>query len=116
MKKQPFRRRLGFALAGIAEGWRGERSLRTHIVSAVATLAALALLRPPPIWWAVIVLVIALVLASELLNSAIEGLVDHLHPEIHPRIRVVKDMAAGAVLTAAIAALMIAGLLALDML
>ena len=115
MKNRPFYQRLGFALAGIAEGWRKERSFRTHVVSAVAAFGALCLLRPEVIWWAMIVLVIALVLASELINAAFEGLVDHLHPEIHPRIRVVKDMAAGAVLITAIGSLIIAGLLVLDL-
>ncbi|CAI2934434.1 protein of unknown function [Aminobacter niigataensis] len=37
-------------------------------------------------------------MAAELFNSALETLVDRLHPEIHPEIRVVKDMAAAAVL------------------
>lgn len=114
MKNQPFHRRLGFAITGVAEGWRHERSFRTHVISATVALGALAWLRPRPVWWAVIILVIALVLTSELVNAALEGLVDHLHPEIHPRIRVVKDMAAGAVLVTAVAALAIAGLLALD--
>jgi undecaprenol kinase len=114
MKNRPFRERLGFALAGIAEGWRNERSFRTHVFSAAAALAVLILLRPAPIWWAVIILVIALVLTAELMNAAFEGLIDHLHPEIHPRIGVVKDMAAGGVLIAALASLAIAALLALD--
>lgn len=115
MKNKPFHKRLGFALAGIAEGWRNERSFRTHVFSALAAFGALAILRPPPLWWAVIILIIALVLAAELINAAFEGLIDHLHPEIHPRIRVVKDMAAGAVLITALASLVIAGLLALDL-
>lgn len=77
--------------------------------------AALAVLRPALVWWAVVTLAIALVLAAELLNAALEALVDHLHPDIHHRIRVVKDIAAGAVLIAASASLLIAGLLALDL-
>jgi undecaprenol kinase len=115
MKNKPFHRRLGFALVGIAEGWHNERSFRTHVFSAVAVIATLCILRPAPVWWAIILLTIALVLSAELVNAAFEGLIDHLHPEIHPRIRIVKDMAAGAVLIAAIAALLIAGTLAIDL-
>jgi diacylglycerol kinase (ATP) len=114
MKNKPFHKRLGFALTGIAEGWRNERSFRTHIFSAVAAIVALCLLCPAPIWWAIIILTIAIVLSAELINAAFEGLIDHLHPEIHPRIRIVKDMAAGAVLIAAIGSLAIAVALAID--
>lgn len=115
MKNRPFHHRPGFALTGIAEGWCNERSFRSHIASAVAALAALGMVRPAPIWWAVVILVIAVILSAELINAAFEGLIDHLHPEIHPRIRVAKDMAAGAVLVAAISALLIAALLAIDL-
>ena len=115
MKNKPFHKRLGFALTGIAEGWRNERSFRTHAFSAVAAIAALCILRPAPIWWAVIILTIALILSAELVNAAFEGLIDHLHPDIHPRIRIVKDMAAGAVLIAALGSLVIAALLAIDL-
>ena len=115
MKNKPFHRRLGFALVGIAEGWRNERSFRTHVFSAAAAIATLCILRPAPVWWAIILLTIALVLSAELVNAAFEGLIDHLHPDIHPRIRIVKDMAAGAVLIAAIAALLIAAVLAIDL-
>lgn len=114
MKNKPFHKRLGFALTGIAEGWRHERSFRTHVLSAVAAIATLCLLRPAPIWWAVIVLTITIVLSAELINGAFEGLIDHLHPDIHPRIRIVKDMAAGAVLIAAIGSLIVAALMVID--
>ena len=114
MKNKPFHRRLGFAIAGILEGWRNERSFRTHILFAVAAIGALCVLRPAPVWWAIVILTIGLVLATELINGALEALVDHLHPDIHPRIRVVKDMAAGAVLVTAITALIVAALLVKD--
>lgn len=114
VKNRPFHKRLGFAVAGIVEGWRNERSFRTHILSGGAALAALCVIRPAPVWWAIVILMIGMILALELINGALEALVDHLHPEIHPRIRVVKDMAAGGVLIAALTSLVIAGLLALD--
>jgi diacylglycerol kinase len=45
------------------------------------------------------------------MNAALETLVDHLHPDIHPQIRVVKDMAAGAVLLVVIGAVVVGGVL-----
>ncbi len=49
----------------------------------------------------------AAVLALELVNTALEHLADHLHPDDHPAIRMAKDCAAGAVLIAAAAAVVI---------
>jgi len=43
-----------------------------------------------------------------LFNAAIETLADHLHPQQHPEIGAVKDIAAGAVLIASIAAVFVA--------
>jgi undecaprenol kinase len=114
MKNRPLRQRIGFALAGLGEGWRRERSLRTHCVFAGLAVVALLILRPTPIWWALIVVVIALVIAFELLNSALEGLIDLLHPAIHPEIKVIKDMAAAAVLALSIAALVVAAAMVVD--
>ena len=107
LKNRRFHIRLGFALGGLREGWRREKSFRTHCLFALAALGALVVLRPPPIWWALIALVIAVVIALELINSALEAMIDHLHPDQHPSIRVAKDMAAGAVLIASGAAVVI---------
>jgi len=108
VKNRPFVQRVGFALAGLGEGWRRERSFRTQVAIAVLVAAALAVLRPSPIWWALIGLVVAVVLAMELFNSALEALVDLLHPDSHPEIRILKDMAAASVLLVSIGAVAVA--------
>jgi undecaprenol kinase len=113
MKNRPFHERLVFALNGLAAAWRRENSIRTQAAVAALAVAALVVLRPPIVWWAVVTLTIAFVLAIELMNSAFEGLVDHLHPDRHPEIRTIKDMAAGGVLLASVGALATAGLLLL---
>ena len=48
--------------------------------------------------------------SAEIFNTAIESMMDHLSPEKHPRVKYIKDLAAGAVLVAAITAI-IAGLI-----
>ena len=48
------------------------------------------------------------VLAAELFNTALEELTDHLHPGRHARIKIVKDVAAAAVLVASLGALCVA--------
>lgn len=52
--------------------------------------------------WLIVIFCIGLVLTAEIFNSAIEVLTDIVSPESNPRAGLVKDMAAGAVLIAAI--------------
>jgi diacylglycerol kinase len=54
--------------------------------------------------WTMAILAIGLIWATELINSAIEAFADFLHPEQHPEIGATKDMAAGGVLMASLAA------------
>ena len=46
-----------------------------------------------------------LVLSIEGLNTAVEKIADFIHPEFHDRIGFIKDIAAGAVMFAALAAI-----------
>jgi undecaprenol kinase len=114
VKNRGFRARVGFALAGWRAAWRGEKSFRTQAALGGCAVAALLVLRPAPIWWALIALVSALVLALELVNSAVEAVVDRLHPEIHPSIGMAKDMLAGAVLMMSVAALVVGAAMMID--
>ena len=114
MKNRNFFERLGFAVAGLAAAFRRERSFRTHLIFAGLAALALLILWPPPVWWALVAVVIALVLALELVNSAIEAVIDLLHPERHEEIRAAKDMVAGAVLVISLAALVVALMLVIE--
>jgi diacylglycerol kinase (ATP) len=57
--------------------------------------------------WMFQVLAIGLVLISESLNTAIEKLCDFVHPDHHRKIGFIKDISAGAVSFAAIAAVIV---------
>ncbi len=111
MKNRSLFARIGFALAGWKAAWARERSFRTQACLAIVALLALLMIRPSPIWWAIVAVTCALVLALELINSGLEGLIDLLHPEIHPEIKAIKDMLAGAVLMISCAALAVAAAL-----
>lgn len=111
MKNRGFGERVGFALAGWRAGWRREASFRTQVALAGLALAALLVLRPAPIWWAIVAVSVGLVLALELINSALEAVIDLLHPSLHPEIKAAKDMLAGAVLVISVAALAVGGAL-----
>lgn len=112
MKNRPLWERVRFALCGVKEACRRERSFRTQGVIAMLVVAGFLVLRVPLIWFAIAIMAIALVLATELTNAALEAMIDRLHPERHPEIRAAKDMAAGSVLLASVAAVVV-GLLML---
>ncbi|WP_293896295.1 diacylglycerol kinase [Flavobacterium sp.] len=55
--------------------------------------------------WMMQILAFGLVLGIESLNTAVEKIADFIHPEFHDRIGFIKDIAAGAVMFAAAAAI-----------
>jgi undecaprenol kinase len=114
-KNRSFYRRLRFATAGLAHGLRTERSLRAQAMALLLVILGLLILRPAPLWWALVIISCAAVLAAELFNTALERLADHLHPDLHPQIRIVKDCAAAAVLCCSIGALGVAIALLVDL-
>jgi diacylglycerol kinase (ATP) len=86
----------------------------TWIHAVMTTLVVLVAfwLRLPLRDWAILFLTIALVWMAEFFNTAIESVVDLASPQPHPLAKVGKDVAAGAVLLAAFAAILV-GLLIL---
>ena len=95
----------GYAFTGLYELIRSEPNTRIHLFATVCALIAGILFRISKSEWCVILMVIALVWTAEAFNTAIEKLTDHLFPEYHETARFAKDVAAGAVLVCAIAAL-----------
>ena len=61
--------------------------------------------------WALVITLAALVITAEILNTAIERLCDFVQPRQDARIKTIKDLAAGAVLCASLAALIVGGMI-----
>ena len=101
-----------FAFAGIGYLFRTQRNARIHAAIAVIVCLLAAWLRVTRLEWAILVMTIACVLILEGLNTALEAVVDLASPQVHPLAKVAKDVAAGMVLIAAIAAVIV-GLLIL---
>ncbi len=110
-KNQAFAARLGFALRGLVCAVRTERSLKIQLVVLALAVAALVVLKPGALWWALVLIASSAVIAAELFNTAIEHLADELHPQDSVGIGLVKDCAAAAVLIAALGALAVAAAL-----
>ena len=96
------------AIRGIADFIRLGANAKIQLVAALAITSAGFLLDFGPYDWIAVVLCIGMVLSAEAMNTAIERLADAVHPGRDERIRVVKDIAAGAVLIASMVSVVIA--------
>ncbi len=103
-------RSFGHAFLGLKVLVRSQRNARIHAVATILAVAAGALARISPTEWMLIVLAVVFVWATEALNTSIEFLVDLISPDLHPLAAKAKDVAAGAVLVAAIGSLIIGAL------
>jgi diacylglycerol kinase (ATP) len=100
------------AFAGCWHVLRTQRNSWIHAVVSLAVVAVGLWLRLEQIEWAILALTIALVWVAEFVNTAVEAVVDLASPNIHPLAKIAKDVAAAAVLIAALAAVLV-GLLVL---
>ncbi|MEG6585829.1 diacylglycerol kinase family protein [Dendrosporobacter sp. 1207_IL3150] len=95
------------AFQGLKYALTNERNMIVHCCAAVISILFALWFGLEKLEIAVLVIIIALVIIAEMFNTAIEKIVDVIHPDYHPIAKVIKDLAAGAVLVAAIAALIL---------
>ena len=105
-------------LKSFADAFRGiflliqsERNFKIHCVALICVCATGLYFEINRFDWIIIILTSALVLGLEGVNSALEKLCDEVTEERKESIRTIKDIAAGAVLIGAIAAIVVAGLI-----
>lgn len=98
----------GFAFEGLNHAWRTQRHLRIHTGVAILAAGAGLLLTISAVEWAILLAMVVLVFSLELLNTVVEVVVDMVQPAHHPSAKAAKDMAAAAVLVAAIGAVLVA--------
>ena len=83
-----------------------EPGCRTQIILAALALCAGFILKLSAGEWVAVIICIGMVITAEILNTCIERVCDLYSNEFDERIRLIKDLAAGAVLVSAIAALL----------
>ena len=100
-------KRFGAAGSGLKLFFRTEVHAKVHGFAALMAIGMGFLFHIERLEWALLMFCIVLVIGLEIINTTIEVLCDKIEPHYDLQIKAVKDMAAGAVLVAAIGSLLI---------
>lgn len=99
-------------MRSFANAWRGftlairtQRNMQIHLAAAAVVLIIGFYFSFTVTEWCLVIITIGLVMGIEVLNTSIEELVNFVSPEKRKEAKRIKDLAAGAVMIAAIAAL-----------
>jgi len=91
-----------FAIEGVIHVLRTQRNMRLHFAAAVVVIVVAVAVGVSKIELSVLLISIAFVLVAEMINTAIEGAIDAATTAFDPMAKLAKDIAAGAVLIAAV--------------
>lgn len=112
MKPQEFSirarlRSFRFAWDGIASFFQREHNAWLHFMATIAVFTTALLVGVTKTELLALVFAIGLVWIAEMFNTCIERVMDFVSEQKHPEIKFIKDLAAGAVLTASVTAVII---------
>lgn len=96
-----------FAINGLAILFGSQPNARIHLAVLAATVTAGLFFQIGRMEWVAVAICAAIVLSLEAVNTAIEQLCDLVSPDYHPLVGKAKDVAAAAVLMAAIGAVVV---------
>jgi diacylglycerol kinase len=98
---------VGYAWQGMRQFFSGDRNGKIQTVLGITAIALGFALSISSSQWLLVLFCIGLVISLEMINSAIEKFCDMISTDFHPGIKIIKDVAAGAVLLASITSLVI---------
>ena len=93
-----------YAFNGIKDFIITEHNARIHLTATIAAIIASFLFHISLPEWMMIIFAIGFVWSAEMFNTCIEKTMDFISTEKRPEIKLIKDVAAGAVLIASITA------------
>ena len=106
-KEKPLLKTLSYGFDGIFYTLRHERNMVIHFLVMILVIIAGIVFKITFVEWGICFVLFALVLSLELMNTALENVVDLVTEEKKAKAKVAKDAAAGAVLVAALFAVII---------
>jgi diacylglycerol kinase (ATP) len=96
-----------YAFNGLKILFREEHNARIHLFITLLAIVLGFVLKISALEWVAVMLVIGLVFITEIVNTSIENIADFISPEKHAKIKVIKDLAAAAVIVSAIISVLI---------
>lgn len=102
---------LNYAFEGIIYALKTQRNMKIHFIVAIIVLAASLFLNLTRIEILILFLTISMVIVAEMINTSIESTIDLITDKYHIFAKIAKNVAAGAVLIAAINSIVVAYLL-----
>lgn len=96
-----------YAISGIVSFFKAQHNAIIHLLATVFVIGLALFFGISVNEWFAIILTVGFVWVAEIFNTAIEAIMDHLSPAIHPKVKYIKDVAAAAVLFAAMVAIVI---------
>lgn len=103
-----------YAIQGIVYAVKTQRNMKIHMVIAIIVLIFSLFFNFSKVEMLILFLTITLVIVLEMINTAIESTIDVLANHYHPLAKIAKNVSAGAVLIAAINAVLVGYLLFFD--
>lgn len=103
-----------YAIDGILHAFKTQRNMKIHFAIAILVLFFCLFLDLSRVEFVIILFTISLVIISEMINTVIETIIDMMVKNYNPLAKVAKNVAAGAVLIAAINAIIVAYLIFFD--
>lgn len=114
MKKRSLIDSFNYAVSGIITAIKTEKNMRIHYLIAILVITLSLFFDFSRTEFLLLLFAISLVVVAEMINTALERVIDLITQEYHPLARLVKDVAAGAVLIAAINSIVVGYLLFFD--
>ena len=100
-----------YALKGLNAIWKSEINFRIEILICLGIILTALFIQLEIYDWIALIIPMSVLLIAELFNTALENSMDQFHPNFDPLIGQIKDIAAAAVLIAAVSLMCIFGIL-----
>ncbi|MCG8577042.1 MAG: diacylglycerol kinase [Flavobacteriales bacterium] len=100
-----------YALKGLNAIWKSEINFRIEILLCLGIILTSLFIQLEIYDWIALIIPMSVLLIAELFNTALENSMDQFHPNFDPLIGQIKDIAAAAVLIAAVSLMCIFGIL-----
>lgn len=107
MKNKKIINSFKYAFVGIGSSFKTERNMKIHFTIMLLVIFWGIFFKISKIEWIICLCCFAFVIGAEMFNTAIEKVVDIAMPQKDPRVKLAKDISAGAVLIFAISSAII---------